>query len=158
MHCDQWGPVQGYFTDFARSTVVGRRPTTAQREVLEGARALIEHTVGGIRPGVTCDQLYQRAKSWLVDSDFPAPGADVAEAGHSAADVFPAFGHSLGLGEELPYIIEGEMTVLVPNAVVAIEGVVGRPGVGMAAFEHNVLVTADGHEILDLACPSVWWD
>jgi methionine aminopeptidase len=30
--------------------------------------------------------------------------------------------------------------------------------VGMAAFEHNVLVTADGHEILDLACPSVWWD
>jgi hypothetical protein len=38
---DQWGPVENYYTDFARSTVVGRRPTDAQREVLDASVALI---------------------------------------------------------------------------------------------------------------------
>ena len=158
VHCDTWGPVNGYFTDFCRSTVVGRTATAEQRELLEGAAELIEAIVAQVRPGVTFGDLYRHGSEWLVDNGFASHTSGADDAGHSFGEMFPAFGHCIGLGIENPHIIENEPTELAANMVLGVEAVVGRPAVGAAGFEHNVIVTNDGPEIVTADCPTVWWD
>lgn len=150
VHCDLWGPARdGYYTDFGRSTVVGGKPTGEQRAVLEGSIELIESIVAEIRPGVTCGDLHARGLRWLVENGFR--DADAEGGGHSA--VYPSFGHGLGLGVEYPQLIAGDPTVVRPNMVIAVETMLGG-----AFFEHNVVVTETGHDVLTAASPSRWWD
>ena len=69
-------------------------------------------------------------------------------------------------GEEWIYVLSGrlrltlggESTVLEPNMVFAVEAEVGRQGAGTGAFEHNVLITPDGPEILTTSVKNVWWE
>jgi Xaa-Pro aminopeptidase len=145
VHIDQWGPVENYFTDFGRSTVVGRAPSGPQRELLEASVALVEHLIEAVRPGVSFGELYQRGEAWV-----DAHGFDAAELG--------LFGHSLGLTQEAPWIVAGERTVVEPNMVLAIEAYLARPEIGGSNFEQNLIVTHGEPEILTAACPSRWWD
>ena len=145
VHIDQWGPVDNYFTDFGRSTVVGRAPSDAQRELLEASVAAVDHVIDGVRPGVTFAELYERGASWLVQHDF-----EPAELG--------LFGHSLGLTQEAPWIVDGEATVVRPNMVLAVEAYLARAEIGGSNFEQNLIVHDDKPEILTAACPSHWWD
>ena len=156
VHIDVCGPVDGYFTDFCRSSVVGRRPTSEQREVLDGSVELIKTVVAAIRPGVTADSLYERGQSWLRDNGFieKPPAAQ----GPPTIPDFPAIGHGLGIEVESPWIALGNQLRLEPNMVLTIEMMVSKPGIGSAGFEHEVLVTADGHEILDRDCSDKWWE
>jgi Xaa-Pro dipeptidase len=157
VHIDAWGSVDGYFLDLDRSAVVGGSPSDEQREVLEASIAIIEHIIAGVRPGVTVGELYDRGAGWLVDNGFGEHRARLEEAGTDFGQLFPAFGHSVGLGLEKPYIIKGEPTVLEENMVFAIEALIGRREVGGAAFEQTLLVTAGGAEVLNADCPSRWW-
>jgi len=145
VHIDQWGPVDNYFTDFGRSTVVGRAASAAQRALLEAAVAAVDHVIGGVRAGVTFDELYRRGASWLIDHDF-----EPAELG--------LFGHSLGLTQEAPWIVDGETTVVEPNMVLAVEAYLARSEIGGSNFEQNIIVRDDRPEIMTAACPSRWWD
>jgi Xaa-Pro aminopeptidase len=45
-----------------------------------------------------------------------------------------------------------------PKMIFAVEVQVGRPDVGTAAFEHDVLVTETGAEKLTAGTKSVWWE
>jgi Xaa-Pro aminopeptidase len=157
VHCDQWGPVSGYYTDFARSTVVGGRPDDGQRELLEGSVALIHHIINGIRPGqTTFGQLYARGQKWLDDNGF-ANHKSSADETNAFSTQFPCFGHSIGLGIDGPWITEDEETVVEENMTLAIEALVGRPGVGAANFEENVVVLADRAEIITAPCADKRW-
>jgi Xaa-Pro aminopeptidase len=51
----------------------------------------------------------------------------------------------------------GEDVALEPRMVIAVEAEVGRPGAGTGAFEHDVLITAEGAEILT-PLRNVWWE
>jgi Xaa-Pro aminopeptidase len=42
--------------------------------------------------------------------------------------------------------------------VFAVEAEVGRPGAGTGAFEHDVLITGDGVEILTASVKNIWWE
>ena len=158
IHPDMYGTVNGYFYDMVRTTVAGRTATPAQREVLEGSVAVVLRIVDGMRPGVSCGELFERGSSWLTEHGFEAPGAEASEGVAMLGQSYPSFGHSLGLAWENPSIVEGEQAVLEPNMVVAVEAEVGRPGAGTGAFEHNVLVTESGVEILTTHAENVWWD
>ena len=148
LHIDAWGPVGGYYTDLARSTVVGGHPSPAQREVLDASIALVGHLIEAVRPGRRIGELYDRGTDWLSRNGFVDDSA--------FGDLFPAFGHCIGLGHEEPWIVTGETTELVPRMVIAIEAFVTLPNVGAAGFEQNVLVTEDGNEILT-TCRPQWW-
>lgn len=150
VHLDLWGPArEGYYTDFSRSTVVGRKATEEQKEVLEGSIGLIESIVAEIRPGITYGDLYERGLLWMTENGFRS--ADAEGGGHST--VYPSFGHGLGLGVENPQLIAGDPTVVEPNMVIAVETTLGG-----AFFEQDVLVTEAGHEILTAPSPTRWWD
>jgi Xaa-Pro aminopeptidase len=158
IHPDMYGTVNGYFYDMVRTTVAGRKVTDAQREVLQASIDVVETVVAAMKPGVACEELFDIGAKWLTEHGFDAPGAetsgDVAYLGQS----FPSFGHSMGLTWEHPWLMPGEKTKLEPGMVFAVEAEVGRPGAGTGAFEHNVLVTEDGHEVLTESLKNVWWE
>ncbi|HWF73190.1 MAG TPA: M24 family metallopeptidase, partial [Solirubrobacteraceae bacterium] len=158
IHPDMYGTVNGYFYDMVRTTVAGRQATPAQREVLGASVAVVEHVIAGMRPGASCGELFERGASWLTEHGFEAPGQESTEGVALLGQSYPSFGHSLGLAWENPSIVPGESAVLEPGMVVAVEAEVGRPGAGTGAFEHNVLVTDTGAEVLTEHAGSVWWE
>lgn len=158
IHPDMYGTVNGYFYDLVRTTVAGRKATDGQREVLEAAVAVVEHIIAGMRPGVACGELFERGASWLGDQGLPVPGAAQSEGVAMLGQAYPSFGHSIGLAWENPSIVPGEEAVLEPGMVMAVEAQVGRPGAGTGAFEHDLVVTQDGVEVLTAHVPNVWWE
>ena len=158
IHPDMYGTVNGYFYDLVRTTVAGRRVTDAQREVLEASIGVVEHIIDGMRPGVSCGDLFDRGAAWLSEHGFEVPGSEESEGVALLGQSYPSFGHSLGLAWENPSIVPGEAALLEPNMVMAVEAEVGRPGAGTGAFEHNVLVTDDGVEVLTAHVRNVWWE
>lgn len=158
IHPDMYGTVNGYFYDMVRTTVAGRSVTSEQREVLEASIAVVEHIIDGMRPGVPCGELFERGAAWLEEHGFEVPGAASTEGVAMLGQSYPSFGHSLGLAWENPSLVPGEAAVLEPNMVIAVEAEVGRPGSGTGAFEHNVLITEDGVEVLTTHAANVWWD
>jgi Xaa-Pro aminopeptidase len=157
IHPDMYGTVNGYFYDMVRTTVAGRKATPEQKEVLEGSVAVIEHVVDGMRPGVSCEELYHRGVEWLASNGFDAPG-ETSDTSGPFAQSFPSFGHSMGLAWEHPWLMPGESTVLEPNMVFAVEVEVHKPGCGTGAFEHDLIVTEDGVDVLTRDLPNVWWE
>jgi Xaa-Pro aminopeptidase len=158
IHPDMYGTVNGYYYDLVRTTVAGRTATPTQREVLEASVAVVEHIIAGMVPGVSCGELFERGAKWLGENGFPVPGAEHSEGVALLGQSYPSFGHSLGLAWENPSIVAGETALLEPNMVMAVEAEVGRPGAGTGAFEHNVLVTESGVEILARSVQNVWWE
>jgi Xaa-Pro aminopeptidase len=157
VHIDSWAAIDGYYTDFVRSTVAGGDPTDAQRELLDGSVAIIEHIISGCRPGVTIGELYELGATWMVENGFGEHRAELEDSGTDFGNLFPAFGHSFGAGLEPPWIIDGEPTLVEERMCLAIEALLGRPGVGGAGFEQNVIVTAEGCEVITASCPATWW-
>ncbi len=158
IHPDMYGTVNGYFYDLVRTTVAGRTATPGQREVLEASVSVVEHIIEAARPGVSFGQLFERGSEWLGSNGFATPGAEASEGVALLGQSYPSFGHSLGLAWENPSIVAGEEAVLEPRMVIAVEAEVGRPGAGTGAFEHNVLITETGAEILTTHVQNVWWE
>jgi Xaa-Pro aminopeptidase len=158
IHPDMYGTVNGYFYDLVRTTVAGRQATEAQREVLEASVGVVEHIIEAMKPGVVFGDLFAHGAAWLTEQGFDAPGSETNEGVALLGQSYPSFGHSLGLAWENPSLVPGEEAALEPNMVVAVEAQVGRPGAGTGAFEHDVLVTESGVEVLTTSCQSVWWD
>jgi Xaa-Pro aminopeptidase len=158
IHPDMYGTVNGYFYDMVRTTVAGRTVTDAQREVLEASAAVVEHIVAAMRPGVRCSDLFDRGAAWLGEHGFDVPGGEPSDGVAYLGQSFPSFGHSMGLAWEHPWLMPGESAELAPGQVWAIEAEVGRPGAGTGAFEHNVIITEDGVEVLTRDLPTVWWE
>jgi Xaa-Pro dipeptidase len=159
VHVDLWGPVNRYYTDFARSTVVGGEPSDAQRTILEAPLAAVPEILSAIRPGNTVGDLFATGERWMKENGWLDPALSLADAPPEAGPLFehvPIFGHGLGMSTEQPWIVAGSTVELVPNMVLAIEFIIARDGEG-AYLEHDVLVTDEGFEILDRECPEVWW-
>lgn len=158
VHIDAWAAVDGYYTDFVRSTVVGRKASEEQRELLAASVEIIDHIIEAVEPGVTIGELYARGADWMVANGFGEHRADLADSGTDFGNLFPAFGHSFGAGLEPPWIIDGEPTVIEANMCLAIEALLGRPGVGGAGFEQDVIVGVGGCEVITSPCLAQWWE
>jgi Xaa-Pro aminopeptidase len=159
VHIDMWGPVKRYYTDFARSTVVGGEPTDAQREILEAPLAAIPELLAAVRPGRTVGEIFAAGEAWMKENGWLDPALSLADSPPEAGPLFehvPIFGHGIGMSTEHPWIVAGNPIVVEPNMVLAIEFIISRGDEG-AYLEHDVLVTDDGYEILDAACRERWF-
>jgi Xaa-Pro aminopeptidase len=149
---DCYGAYGGYFFDFARSRCVGDDPTPDERLLLDTAVQCIEAMCSAVGPGMSAGDLFAVGNSFLVNCPFtrkfPPSAGDVVS--------FPALGHGLGLGWEWPYIQPEVTFELTPSTYLALEVQLAHPDVGGAMFEHDVLVTSDGCEILTTS-RSRWW-
>jgi Xaa-Pro aminopeptidase len=125
-----------------RTVHIGK-PLPAQRSAFEAVLAAQEAAVSTVRPGVTCAEVDEAARSVLrrakLDKWFS----------HST-------GHGVGLEiHEPPRVAASDKTTLETGMVITVEPGVYLPGKFGIRIEDMVAVTATGHQVLT-AAPKGW--
>jgi Xaa-Pro aminopeptidase len=127
---------QGYNSDITRTVSVGE-PDPKMKEIYEIVLRAQKAGVEALRPGVTG----QEADAVTRDIIREAGYGDAY--GHSA-------GHGLGLEvHELPNLSPTSPFVLEPGMLVTMEPGIYISGLGGVRIEDDVLITAEGHEVLN---------
>ena len=130
--------VGGYHSDVGRTFAL--EPTADQRFVYAALRDALAAAQEVVKPGAPCREVYQAGIEAMRAAGF---------AGYSRGHL----GHGVGLApnyEELPFLAAEEARPLVPGMVISLELPYYLYGVGLFQLERMLLVTADGHEALDL--------
>ncbi len=144
------GPMKaGYFLDPGRTTVCGRKPTNAQRALVEGCVAIVEGVIAAMKPGVKVRELGRIGRELQKKHGGEIEGA---------AAQWPLFGHRQGMfwdswiGDE----ITEEDDVFEEGTACSSEAFLIHEGVGLAGFEQNLIITKTGVEILTKT-PMIFW-
>ena len=138
------GPIfQGYYFDPIRTAVAGAKPSSAQRELIEGCADIVGQIGDAIRPGV-----YFKDVATIGDKLVEAFGVDQG----GLASRYPFYGHPNGLYFEAPpyisNIFDHRDAKIEEGMVLGVEAFLKREGVGSAGFEQNAIVGRDSLEIL----------
>jgi Xaa-Pro aminopeptidase len=128
--------VDGYCADITRTVLVGGSPDERQQLIYELVRDAQLAARRGLRSGMTGRDADEIARSLIERRGFG-----------------DAFGHSLGHGiglevHEDPRVSRANEAALPDGAVVTVEPGVYLPGWGGVRIEDDVLLTADGAELL----------
>ncbi len=145
-HVDCYGSLDGYLFDFSRTTVVGRPPSAAQREVIEGAAASIDAGIAALRPGVSGGELFTLVRGELVQRGLAEEPQASGEGG--GFEGYDCHGHGFGLAWEWPWITPWETRTVEPSTAMAVECMAGTEAVGLVKLEQNAIVGDDGPEPL----------
>ena len=134
VRCDVGGYYRGYYSDLARTAVVGK-PTAEQADTYRRLWQIHEETIAAVRPGVTAGELFATCRA-----AFDRQGLQLN---------LPHIGHSLGLGlHERPMLTPFNETPLQEGMVLAIEPVHRFADGTIFHVEDLVEVTADGRRVL----------
>lgn len=125
----------GYCSDITRTVAFGE-PTDAQREIYETVLLAEETAVEKVRPGVTAKALDKAARDVITEAGY--------------GEYFThRLGHGLGISvHEYPSITGTNEFVLEEGMVFTIEPGIYHPEVTGVRIEDDVVVTADGVEVL----------
>ncbi len=140
--------LNGYCSDMTRTVHLGK-PTQREWDVYHRVLDAQVAAVEAVRPGVTCGEIDEAARSVLRKARF----------GKRRLDKFftHSTGHGVGLEiHEGPRLASKQTQVLEPGMVVTIEPGVYIPGEFGVRIEDMVLVTANGGSVLTAASPKVW--
>jgi Xaa-Pro aminopeptidase len=140
-----WGANGGlYMSDLTRVLVTGKISPKLER-VYRVVLSAQEQAIAAIRPGVTCHDVDQVARSIIAKAGF---GRNF---GHG-------LGHGIGLEiHEAPRLTPKAYLKLEPGMVVTVEPGIYLPGWGGVRIEDDVLVTKGGYEVLTSAAKQ-WED
>jgi Xaa-Pro aminopeptidase len=143
-----YGPIyQGYWLDPGRTAVAGGKPNADQRTLIERSVNLVEKIIEAIHPGVTCSSVAQVGNKLLQE---------IGAAKDQAAELFPLFGHGVGLFFEHPYIRPDVNQIFQENMVMGVEVFVSDPKIGSVGLEQNIIVGKDKNELLTTT-PMIPW-
>lgn len=132
---DLGGRLDGYCSDITRTFVVGKA-SDRHREIYEAVLGAEQAAIAAIRPGMTGKEVDAVARGFLEDRGL------AQYFGHG-------LGHGLGLQVHDPGGLSGRSTdVIEPGQVWTIEPGVYIEGFGGVRVEDDVVVTADGAEVL----------
>ena len=132
----------GYWLDPGRTAVAGGRPTAEQRSLIENCVAIVDGVIEAIRPGA---RVHDVARIGDGLSERYREGASQMTA------QWPLYGHGTGLYWEHPYIgltMSGPGDRFEAGMVLGVEAFLDIEGIGTAAHEQNLIVHADGNELL----------
>ncbi len=131
-----WGADGGlYKSDLTRVLVTGKISPKLER-IYRVVLSAQEQAIAAIRPGMTCNEVDQVARSVIAKAGF---GRNF---GHG-------LGHGIGLEiHEAPRLAAGQQLKLEPGMVVTVEPGIYLPGWGGVRIEDDVLVTKTGYEVL----------
>jgi Xaa-Pro aminopeptidase len=127
--------LKGYCSDMTRTVHLGRA-TRAEQYAYEAVLAAQQAAVDAVRPGITCGEIDEAARSVLRQAKL--------------ADYFThSTGHGVGIEiHEPPRVGAGQETELEPGMVITIEPGVYMPEKFGIRIEDMVAVTAGGGEVL----------
>ena len=144
-----YGPIhQGYWIDPGRTAIAGRKGSEAQRMLIERTAGIVERLIEMIRPGVSVLEVARLGERLSQEA-----GGEKDQ----AAEMFPLYGHGVGLSWQWPVIsVEaGSEEVFKANMVLGVEAFLAASGVGSAGFEQNIIVHEDKNELL-ITTPMIW--
>jgi len=128
---DFGGPLEGYFSDTARTVCVGE-PSERAREVHEIVRGAQEAAFRAVAPGVPAQEVDRAARAVISDAGF-------------GERFVHRTGHGIGLeAHEEPYIVEGNAQLLEAGMCFSIEPGIYLPGELGVRIEDIVIVTGVG--------------
>jgi Xaa-Pro dipeptidase len=128
--------VDGYWADRTRVRVAGK-PTDEQFKIFNAVRDAQQAAVAAIKPGVTGAHVDEAARSVIRDAGY--------------AEFFPhVTGHGLGFRyhESSPILAPQSTTTLEEGNLTSVEPGIYKTPAGGFRIEDDVLVTANGAEIL----------
>ena len=169
---DAGAEVDHYVCDITRTFPVSGSFTAAQRALYDLVLDAHDQAMEGIRPGVTVESIHHTARDVLVEGllDLAVLDGDKAEVIDTEA-YKPFYPHQTAhwLGLEVhdvgDYASSGVSRVLEPGMVLTVEPGLYFPGPGEGSgvpeeyvgvgirIEDDVVVTAEGHEVLTAALP-----
>lgn len=130
----------GYFCDFDRNFAVGK-PDDASRRAYDVLWRATNAGIQAARPGSTCRDLHRAMQSVI------------AETNNQDGDV-GRFGHGLGMQlTEWPSLAAFDDTVITQNMVLTLEPSLGYGNGRIMVHEENIVVRADGVELLSTRAP-----
>lgn len=138
---DTGAEIDGYYCDFDRNFAIGE-PTEATKFAYDLAYKATDAGIAAVRPGVRACDVWQAM-------------ADVLATGGAQGGGVGRMGHGVGLhNTEWPSLMPTDKTVLQEGMVLAIEpGYDFAPG-KMMLHEENVVVRADGAELVTRRAPA----
>lgn len=144
--------VGGYLCDFGRTAVVGE--ASAERaHALDVLHAGLDAAIGAVRQGAVVRDIVATADEALAAAGVALEPDDP---GDLHAGYPPHWGHGLGMGWERPWFIEGEDLLIEDGMYLAIEHAVTLRDGGTVAAEQNLLVHANGVEVLTVGPDGTW--
>jgi Xaa-Pro aminopeptidase len=162
--------LDGFTADVTRTYPIGKRFSPAQRRAYQMVLEVEKRCIEAVRPGASIDGIHQLAVEQLTRGMVElgllngAPEA-LIESGAFRRFYMHRTSHWLGLDvhDVGAYAVDGQSRPLQPNMVLTIEPGLYVPadaedvpaelrGIGIR-IEDDVLVTADGHEVLTRAIP-----
>jgi Xaa-Pro aminopeptidase len=134
MRCDFGGLFQGYYSDLARTAVVGQ-PDERQQSIYQRLVEIEHAMIDAIRPGIPVSHLYDVGKAAYERLDLPFR--------------WGILGHGIGLGiHEHPQFFPWDSREIEPGMVFAVEPGYSEAGVDGYHVEDFVVVTETGAEWL----------
>ncbi len=132
---------QGYMSDFGRTWIVGRGPSTAERSLFTRWFAVFEAGCASVRPGATLGDVARAARS-VERHEVPwLPHFYLAHGVGTESAEMPMIGTDLGPDFDDSFELEAGM-------VLVFEPVIWCDGVGGYRAEEIVAVTDDGARLL----------
>ena len=130
--------IAGYTSDTGRTFVCGA-PSALQARLFDALQTAYNAGLPLLRPSVAMSEVHRVTTEAMGKAGFPG-----YTRGH--------FGHGLGAGlgsEEWPFLSRQSDVIIEPGMVLAFETPWYVDGVGGMIIENQLLITADGHEIMN---------
>jgi Xaa-Pro aminopeptidase len=145
--------VDGYLSEFGRTYVLGEA-SEEQRKLLDTVHTALGIVIDFIKPGVSAQEIIECGDSALASLGVAAAGKGAP--GQITGSYPVLWGHGLGLGFERPWLISGEDLAIEEGMYLAVEKFLSLENIGTAAAEQNLLVGADGVEVLTDSKEGLW--
>ena len=137
--------VEGYNSDISRTFVLGRA-TDRMKKVFDIEHQAQTAALKAARPGVECQAVDAAARKVIADGGF---GPGYKYFGHRV-------GHGIGMdGHEWPYLVKGNTQKLEPGMTFSDEPGIYIPGEFGVRLEDDMVITADGAELMTPQSPSL---
>jgi Xaa-Pro dipeptidase len=137
--------VEGYRSDISRTFVLGT-PSDKMKQVYEVELRAQSAALAAARPGVECQAVDAAARKVIDEAGY---GPDYAYFTHRV-------GHGIGMdGHEWPYLVRGNTLPLAPGMTFSDEPGIYLPGEFGVRLEDDMVITADGAELMTPQSPSL---
>lgn len=130
--------ISGYTSDTGRTFVCGT-PSALQASLFAALQTAYDAGLPLLKPGIAMSEAHRVTTEAMGKAGFPG-----YTRGH--------FGHGLGAGlgsEEWPFLSRQSDVIIEPGMVLAFETPWYVDGAGGMIIENQLLITADGHEIMN---------